>query len=114
MGGWIGIIVTGTGAAMLLRMGHAWLGGVAIASAVVQFWSFGIMHNFAYEPVARYMRAIEQLRKHGFPENDAKALEAMKPETDPDLAPNWAAMLNFLATLVGFGLLITAFVLWLV
>ncbi|MBI4579312.1 MAG: hypothetical protein HY718_06390 [Planctomycetes bacterium] len=112
MGGWIGIATTVIGAALLFSLGHPWFGGAALGIAVLQFWSFGIMHNYAYEPVARHMRALDELRKDGFPEADAKMLEAIKPEPNPMLAPNWVTVLNLLATLVGAGLFVVALVLW--
>ena len=112
MGGWIGLITTLASVVLFFKLGHHWLGGLGIGIALVQFWSFGVMHNFAYAPIVRWGRAVRQLREDGFPDEDVQLLEGMKPEPDPQLAPDWVTAINVLVTLVGLGLLITAIILW--
>lgn len=50
---------------------------VSIVNAVANFWSFGIMHNYA---------------------------------TDPDAAPDWATVMNFVSFILGIGLIVYAFI----
>ncbi len=50
MGGWIGVAIGVAGAALLFKLGHPVLGGIAVFFAVLQFWSFGIMHNYSRDP----------------------------------------------------------------
>jgi len=110
MGGWIGVSITAVGAIILFWSGHSTLAGIAVGIAIVNLWSYGVMHNYAYAPVLRHHRALEQLRKAGMEQSELETLERLTPHLDPSLAPNWITAVNLIAAVVGVGLCVYGFI----
>ena len=98
--GWLSIIA-GAGAATLFFLGgYLALAGAAALVTVGAFWTYGVMHNFATDSAKR-RRSYDG----GFSDLS---------ENDLNAVPNGLALLNLLASLACFGLLITAAIMVLV
>ncbi len=93
--GWLGIVLSLVAAWLLRDDGWLWL--VAAAVALLEVWSYGIMHNHAVES------AKKRLDYSGgfFDFNDR----------DWDAVPNWLAVVNMAGFLAAVGLLVAGFVL---
>jgi hypothetical protein len=78
--GWLLVLVPLIAAYLFGRSRHSAQMWLSVGVAVIVFWSLGVMHNYAYS------------------------------RDDPQAAPNWAAMVSMVASLVGIGMLIWALV----
>lgn len=86
MGGWISVIVSIIPVYLFWKNGLIILSVIAVVNLLINFWSFGIMHNFYYR--ARQNRLN-------------KAIE---------LVPNWVTMINIATAIIGLVLLIISIV----
>ncbi len=105
-------VVIGAVASFLLR-GQGIGFWFAVLATIAAFWSFGIMHNFAYR--ASHER-LERTRKD--PKEAWQELMLKKPgelvqsqklgitPTDAQAAPNWATMVNMVAAAACVGALV--------
>ena len=50
MGGIVGVVVCALAAGAFYGTGHPAVFWVCVALAVVSFWSWGVMHNYAMQP----------------------------------------------------------------
>lgn len=98
--GFLSVLVAGVAAILLGSSGHSVLMILAIVTAVADFWSWGVMHNFATEAAKR--RATYT---GGFYDITAQEAQA---------APDSVTLVNMIATLAGVLLLVTSIVLRLV
>ena len=92
--GWLGVLMSAV-AAWLLWDNGVLLSVSAIAVGVIQFWSWGIMHNYAVN-AARNRRSYS-----------GSFYDLSKEEVDS--APNWVTRTNMLSFVAALGLLITGF-----
>lgn len=78
--GWLLVLAPVVAAYLFGKAKHSAQLWLSIGVAVVVFWSLGVMHNYAYN------------------------------RDDPQAAPDWAATVAMLASLVGIAMLIWALV----
>ena len=93
--GWLGIVLSVVAAWLLRDDGWLWL--VAVAVALLEVWSYGIMHNHAVESAKKrldYMGGFFDLN-----------------DRDMDAVPNWLAGVNMAGFLAAVGLLVAGFLL---
>lgn len=94
--GWVPVVIGVLAALILYQQDRPVLLVVAVVSAIGTFWTYGMMHNYAY--YAAWLR-----RRHRGGEQGILA-------EDAETAPNGLAVANFLCTLVSVGLLVFALV----
>ena len=97
-------------AAAFYGVGHPVLFCFSIASGVISFWSWGVMHNFATESAKKRRElTVENMRLERRFEEDITRFDSrlVTPGAiDVEAVPNWVATINMLVTFVGFVLLI--------
>ena len=94
--GLLGIVLSVVAAWLLRDDGWLWL--VAAAGALLQFWTYGIMHNHAVESAKKRPGGYSG----GF--HDLSHL-------DLDAVPNWIAVVNMAGFVAAVCLLVAGFVL---
>ena len=92
---WLGIVLSVVAAWLLRDDGWLWL--VAAAVALLQFWTYGIMHNHAVESAKK-----REDYSGGFHDLDHRDLDAV---------PDWLAVMNMAGFVAAIGLLVAGFVL---
>ena len=94
--GFLGVVIAG-GATWLL-WDNGWpLVTVSIIVAAIEFWSWGVMHNYATEAAK------------GRPDYSGGFYDFTKREVES--VPDWLAVVNLLSFIAAVGLLITGLVL---
>ena len=93
--GWLGIILSVVAVWLLSDDGWLWL--VAAAVALLEFWSYGIMHNHAVESAKEHPGY-----KGGFYDFNHRDLGAV---------PNWITVVNMVGFVAAVVLLVVGFVL---
>ncbi|MDA2911420.1 hypothetical protein MYX04_10875 [Nitrospiraceae bacterium AH_259_D15_M11_P09] len=83
---------------LLYGTGHPYLFGLAIANAIANFWSTGVMDNFARE----YYTRIGADNPDIVPSWMERTLEGLAA----DYVPNWLASLNMGTAVIGLALLV--------
>ena len=106
--GWLAVLIATIPAVLLWGAGVIWF--IALGNAVLNFWSFGVMHNFA---TAAGAERIRQLRKNLegeelTPERQLGLL-SLRPEKNLEHVPNWLTIVNMASTIMAVGLLVYAF-----
>ena len=91
--GWLGIVLSVVAAWLLRDDGWLWL--VAAAVALLQVWSYGIMHHHAVESAKKRL----DYRGGFFDLNDR----------DMDAVPNWLTIVNMVGFAAAVGLLVAGF-----
>lgn len=92
--GWLSVFFAGIAAYLLYGTGHNILFVLAIVAAIGDFWSWGIMHNFATRAASRRSNY-----RGGF-------LDITEDEAAS--VPDWIAAVNMAFSVASFVLLITA------
>ena len=96
------------------RIEHPMLFWASVAATVVEFWSMGIMHNFAYSSAAaRRQQIISNLQIDGTSDGIVNKLRTRPTHlslSDTQTPPNSVAFVNMAATLTVVGLLVTSFI----
>lgn len=81
----------------------------SIVNSVVNFWSFGVMHNYA---MRRNSTWAKNVRKNGKIEegrlspDDEAILNKIGNTLRPEDAPDWLALVSIITTIVGIILFI--------
>ena len=108
MGGWISLIICLSPIYLFYASDHMVLMVISIINSVVNFWSLGVMYNYA---MRRNSMWVEQFRK-------ARDLEGrLSPEEEvelrkignmlrPDDVPDWLARISIITTILGLILFI--------
>ncbi len=108
--GWLHFAICLCAAVLLYRPGPGFLFWIAVAVAVVNFWSFGVMHNFAMSYKKRRMDLlIENMKCEGRPREDWERLERLPIRLSPhdaEAAPDTVTTVNLITSLGGVALLI--------
>ena len=94
--GWISVLVAGIGAYLLYHTDHLVMGAIETIAAIVCFWSWGVMHNHAFDSAKR--RPDHTGRFHDLTQQEAEGV------------PDWIAGINLISSLVGLILFITGIV----
>ena len=111
MGGLISVIICVLAVVGFYGTGHPILFSLSIASGIVAFWSWGVMHNYATESAkSRHDMMLESMRAEDRPEDEIARFDSCIIDPGPadvNAVPNWLATVNMVATLVGVVLLIS-------
>ncbi len=94
--GWLGVVISALAAYLLWNEGGLWV-VLAIGVGVVEFVSWGIMHNYAVEAAERrpdYTGGFFDFTAH-----------------EINMVPNWLAVLNMLGFVAAVGLLVVGILL---
>jgi hypothetical protein len=94
--GWLSVLLSGVAAYLLFVSDHTVLMGVAIATTVGCFWSWGVMHNYATDAAKR-----RSDHTGGFYDLTKQEAEAV---------PNWITVVNMVFSFLGIILLIAGIV----
>lgn len=96
------------------RAAHPILFWATVASVIVEFWSMGVMHNFAYSnAAARRQQIISNLQLEGASDsiiNELRARPIQLSLSDAQVPPNSVAFVNMLGTVAVIILLIASFI----
>lgn len=110
MGGLVNFAVCVIAAVAFYGTGHPILFSLSVVTAIVSFWSWGIMHNHATRSAKRrHDLILEMMRAEGRSEDEIQQLDArlINPESaDTQAVPDWLVWVNMVATLTGFVLLV--------
>jgi hypothetical protein len=110
VGGLISVIICVLAATAFYGRGHPVLFWLSVVIAIISFWSWGIMHNFATQSAKRrHDQALSIMRSLGQPEEEIAQFDSQIISSDvPDMdaVPNWLTAVNMLATLSGIILLV--------
>jgi len=113
--GWMTVGIALLAAILLDRRAHPFWFYLSISSAIAAFWSWGVMHNYAYgSAAARHRRLIETLKAQGAAAEELESIERLPiaiSQVDARRAPDSWTRVNFVATLGGIASLIAAFAL---
>jgi hypothetical protein len=93
--GFLGVIIAGIAAWLLWDNGWPFI-VATIFVAIIEFWSWGVMHNYATE---------EAKNRHNY---SGEFYDLTTGEVDS--APNWLTVLNLLGFIIAVGLLVMGFV----
>ena len=101
--GWFSSLIYVVPIYLLYNTGHPVLWALTIVNAIVNFWSYGVMHNYA---VRQSLRGIKRLRENlafdgTLDVEKERELDRLKLKSNPDAVPDWLAGINILSTLVG-------------
>ncbi len=91
--GWLGVAISALATYLLWNAGGLWV-AIAIGVGVVEFFSLGIMHNFAVEAAKKRPDYTD-----GFFDFTVREV---------DTIPNWLAVVNMLGFVASVGLLVFA------
>ena len=114
MGGKIGVIIGILATIVLYGTGHPILFWLAIAAVAVDFWSWGIMHNYAMlSAKAKVERLRENMVYEGRSPEEISRLDQIPikvSNADLEAVPNSWTMINMAATIGSLMLLIVGLV----
>ena len=88
--GWLGVALSVAAAWFLRDQGWPWLAG-AIAVGILQFWSWGVMHNYTVESAKK---------RPGY----TGGFFDITPQ-DSNSVPDWITIVNMVGFLAALGLL---------
>ena len=110
MGGLISVIISVLAAVAFYGTGHPFLFSVCVVIAVLSFWSWGVMHNYAMNSAkARWDSIRENMIQEGRTPEEMNRLESTPIHltyADVNAIPDWLAMVNMFVTFAGIGMLI--------
>ena len=103
--GWLSVAVAVASAVLLWGAGLIWF--VAAGNAVLNFWSFGVMHNFATTASAQKIKQLRRnLQGEELSPERQRALLSLRPKMNLDHVPDWLTWLNLGSTVAAVVLLI--------
>ena len=94
--GWLGVVLSVAAAWLLRDQGWLWLAG-AIAVGMLEFWSWGIMHNYATESAKKR------------PDYSGGFFD-IEPR-DATSVPDWIATVHMIGFIAAVGLLVAGLIL---
>src|SRR5262245_54582431 len=109
MGGFISVLICVVGVCCFYGSGHPLLFGLSALTALVSFWSCGVMHNHTIRSAKqRHGLMVEMMRAEGRSEDEIRTFDSrvINPDIiDTTVIPDWVTVINILATLTGIVLL---------
>jgi len=112
MGGWISVVAGLLAAIFLYGTASSYLFLFAILITIANFWSFGIMHNYAINSAkSRHDRILENMKFEGRSSEEITAFDnkIIRPSPhDVNAVPNKLAFINMIASIIGYVLLLLA------
>ena len=110
--GWLSVLLCAVPIYLFWKSASFILMTLAALNALLNFWSYGVMHNYAVKASATKIKQLhEGLALEG--RLDAKqqaALDRISLRVDLDSVPNWLSSINMITTAVGLIGLIAALV----
>lgn len=108
--GWLSVGIAVLAAILLIGAGHTVLLVIAWLNAAINFWSLGIMHNFATEQSLQRSKRIRQnLEREGtLTEERDRELDRLALRKNLNHVPGWITNINLASSLLGVGLLLFA------
>lgn len=101
--GWLSSLIAAIPVYIFWSSGHYIVVALAAVNALANFWSYGVMHNYAVSASSWRVRQLqESLRAQGdlTPERQAH-LDRIPLELDPSAVPDWLAKINLATTVLG-------------
>ena len=102
--GWLPVVLGLVSGYLFGRKEHPFLFWLSIISAILAFWSLGIMHNFAFNIArARREQILKNMRSEGIKKEEIETLESYPIKlsvNDTQAAPDWATRINLIVTLI--------------
>ena len=110
--GWITTAVCAVPVYLLYSKGHPWLGTVALVAFLVEFWSFGVMHNFAYTARREREGLLRQALSEDSPltARDEEMISARAARDSTAAVPDGLSTVNMLSTVACIALLVYALI----
>jgi len=110
MGGKISLIINALAALAFFDTGRPILFWSCIVSLVISFWSYGVMHNYAFTRAKeRWDNLRENMIQEGRPAEDIERIDNTPitlTHSDALSVPNWLSTVNMISTFAGMILLI--------
>jgi hypothetical protein len=110
MGGWICLIICVVPIYFLYVSNHMVLMIFSIVNAAINFWSFGVMHNYAMKQNnlwAERVRKNRELEEWPLRLEEEIELRKIGNTLRPEDVPDWLAYINVITTILGVILFIT-------
>jgi hypothetical protein len=110
VGGCISFLICLAPALLFFRAGETgWLILTAV-NAAANFWSFGVMHNYAIGTARdKIITMRKNLSMEGVPPDEIeRRLAPLRGQLDPRAVPDWLSWSNMLTSFLGAGLLVFA------
>lgn len=109
MGGKISLIVGVISILLFYEMDYISLFWISVAITIVAFWSYGVMHNFAFDSAKdRRKRRIENKKELDLEINSIEELPIKIGKSDVNVVPNWLTLLNMIFSIALYLLLFIA------
>jgi hypothetical protein len=112
--GWLPALCATIAALLFKGMGYGWPFWVSVAVGISSFWSYGVMHNFAYgASLRRRQELMQEMVQDGADIDQIEMIRNMGieiSEEDAQSAPNWATYIAMAAAIVAVVLFIWALV----
>ena len=103
MGGWICLIICLVPIYFFYTSSHIGLMIFSIVNAVINFWSFGIMHNFAMKQNSQWAERVQknrELEEGPLSFEDEVKLNKIANTLRPEDVPDWLVYVNILTTII--------------
>ncbi len=115
--GWFSVLICVISIFFLYITNHLVLCILATINTVLNFWSFGVMHNYAIEVRReKVQRLRDNLKAEGRLDDEAEERiyqYQRKIPLNPQAIPNWLAKIDLASSIFGFGLFIYGIFLYL-
>jgi hypothetical protein len=101
--GWFSSLITAIPIYLFWSSDHRILATLAAVNTIVNFWSYGVMHNYSVSASSQKFKQLQvNLRDQGdlTPERQAH-LDKIPLEFDPNAVPDWLAKINLATTVLG-------------
>lgn len=119
MGGWITLIIITVPSYLFWQNGYITLLAVSTTNLVINFWSFGVMHNFYYQASQitkqRNANLRHNIRLEGRLDQEMEImlgkLEDGADYRTLEFVPDWITRVNMITAITGLCLLIASIIL---
>lgn len=111
MGGWICLIICVIPICLFYRSGHTTFMMFSIINTVANFWTFGVMHNFAMKQHSSWTEQVQKNRElEGKLDKETKRhLRKIAETLCPEDVPDWLAIMNIVTFTIGISLIALSF-----
>lgn len=110
--GWLSFLIAAIPVYLFWSSNHYALVALAVINALVNFWSYGVMHNYAVSSSSQRIKRLRenlQNQEDFTPERQA-ALDRIPLELDPNAVPDWLAKVNLATTILGVLCIVTGII----
>lgn len=101
--GWLSFLICAFPLYLLYNTGHRVLWILALGNAIANFWSYGVMHNYAVESSAERIKNIKRnLALEGrLDKEKQQQVDRLKLTVNLKAVPNWLSTVNMVSVLIG-------------